>query len=274
MHKLQYVHVNIDTGAIETTFDKHSGQVNKLLRINSQQVITASADSIIKLWNLSNGSYVCGYHNHTASVKSVLVSPNGLLVTGGCDGLINIWNTTNGGLLVNTFEAHTGCVNDLKYHQNLSAVISVRDDRLVKVRAWATLTNTLGPVNASINCVGILRNGNIVAGSNRIDMWSQAYDLQTPPAGVFPNGSYSTEAILSMTLLADGLTVACGLSDGRIRFFSSVRSTFQATILDGHSNQPVNGLDFILAANRKEVFLMSGSDDMHVNIWAVSTIKA
>ncbi len=271
--------INIDNGATLTTFSRHASQVTKLLRINSQQVITASQDTQIKLWTLQNGTYACGYFNHTLSVKSVVIDPNGFLVSGGCDGTIKVWDTTSGGALLLSFPAHPGgCVNDLKYHPLIGAgaMVSAGADKYVKVwnsaaYSYVLLSTTpMGPVNQIINCLVILRNGKIVAGSNRIDMWTQTYTNDLT-GGLNPISSTSTVAILSMTTLDDGLTVACGLANGQIKFFDSVNKVFLSMTLNGHSNQPVNTLDLLMMSSTRQLYLVSGSDDMYVNIWEYST---
>jgi WD40 repeat protein len=264
--------MDIDTGATFTTFNKHSSQVTRVLKINKLQLITTSADSTIKLWTLSNGTLMCSFNRHAQSVRSVVVIPTGYLVSGGCDGAIKVWDTTNGGILVNTYaNAHTGCINDMKYQQSLGVVISVGNDSMAKVwNVTGSNLTLLGSHNVSqgINCVVFLKNGNIVTGSNRIDMWTQAFQLQTG-AGVLP--SDSAVSILSMTVLADGLSIACGMSDGKIQIFDSVAKTFTST-LTGHTSS-VNALDLIVMPNNK-ISLISGSDDMHVNVYDLTSGNA
>ncbi len=150
--------INIDTNATLASINSHSSQVNKIIRVNTQQYLTASQDSTIKLWNV-NDSCFCGDSTHNQPVKSVVIVPNGLLISGACDGSLRAWNTST--LLLFTIPAHSGCVNDLKYHPSLKAIVSVGDDRLVKV--WNvsitsfSLVQTLTPtLNQSINCVEIL----------------------------------------------------------------------------------------------------------------------
>ncbi len=261
--------VSIDNSSTLTVFKGHTSQVNKVLRVNDQQLITSSTDTTVKLWTLNNGTYLCGYYNHSKSVRSAIATPYNMILTGGCDGQIKYWDLS--GALLNSFTAHTGCVNDLEFHRTLNVYLSAGDDKTVKVSAFSTPMGTMGPVAQAINCLVVLRDGRIVAGSNRIDMWLQTYanDLT---GGLNPMSSTSTVAILSMTVLPDGLTVACGLANGRIRFFDAASKAFLANKdLNGHNNKPVNGLDILYMSDTRQVYLVSGSDDMAVNIWEYST---
>jgi WD40 repeat protein len=248
-----------------------------VLRINSEQLITTSADFTVKLWTLANGNFICGYFNHSTSVRSAMVSKYGQLITGGCDGTIKVWDTTGGGALLLSYAAHVGCVNEVKFHPTigaLGALVSVGADRLAKVWTLASysyaLVLTLGTFNQSINCFVILSTGHMVFGSNRIDMWDTNYQSSIgSPGFVYPTGVSTPTAILSMAVLSDGVTVACGMDDGKIRLFNTNSKTFDS-ILIGHMSA-VNALVLIQLPSTSEIYLMSGSDDRFVFIWELST---
>jgi WD40 repeat protein len=252
-----------------------------VLRINSEQLITTSADNGVRLWTLSNGTFACGYFNHTQSVKSVVVL-GGRLVTGGCDSTLKVWDTTNGGTLLSTFtNAHTGCVNDLKLNPLIpthGALVSVGADKLVKTWYFnvdytlVLFGEAMGPFEQAIYCFVILSTGHMVFGSNRIDMRDiNRHNIINSPGFVYPTGVSTPTAILSMAVLSDGVTVACGMNDGKILLFNTNSKTFDS-ILIGHTSA-VNALVLIQLPSTNKTYLMSGSDDKRVNFWDDDTTK-
>ena len=58
------------------------------------------------------------------------------------------------------------------------------------------------------------------------------------------------------------------MADGLIRFYDSVNRSFTNTVLTGHT-AAVNGLDLLITPNNN-VFLLSGSDDMTVNVYELT----
>jgi WD40 repeat protein len=99
-----------------------------------------------------------------------------------------------------------------------------------------------------------------VAGSAEISVWDKSYSSLASVAA--PDST----AILSMVLMPDGVTIACGMNDGTIRMFSTRSFSFTGVPLIGHS-QRVNSLDLVLLPPNNVPYLISGSDDQLVMIW-------
>jgi WD40 repeat protein len=244
--------------------------VNSLLRINSQQIVTASNDTTIKVWNMASGSLACSttLYNHSGPVNTIVALPNGYLASGSCDNTIKIWDLL-AGQLISTLTGHTGCVNDLKYNPfigSTGSLISGSSDMSVIVwdlSSWFMNVKTL-TTSSAINSLLIMPSGTIVAGSNMISFWSTAYSL-------WPN-SAAPSTILSMILLNDGVTIACGMSDSTIRLYSTSSGSFTGVSLTGHT-LAVNSIDLLLlpASANNLPFIISGSADGYVKIWNLKT---
>jgi WD40 repeat protein len=255
----------LDTSNTLATFSKHTGIVNKVLRINAQQMVTVGDDTMVKLWNMATGAYICSY-NHTAQVKSVVVLPNGFLATGACDNNIHIWNLTNG-LNYKTLTGHAGCITDLKYNKAVNtsggALISASTDKTVKV--WdltdnsCTLLTTLGPVSQPINCLAVMpTSGNIIAGSNLLDRW-------TPSFSYLGSAINTANNVISMAVYPDGVTLACGMQTGIMNVVNMTSLSIVLSI-SAHSTN-LNTVDAIQLPGSSQLYFMTGSEGGSVKIW-------
>lgn len=83
---------NLSTGLINRKF-KQSGPVRSLAIMNNDQLITAGADRVIRIWDRSNGQVISTLSGHQTEITSLNVNPTkGWLVSGDLDGVIKIWN--------------------------------------------------------------------------------------------------------------------------------------------------------------------------------------
>jgi WD40 repeat protein len=254
---------DIDANNTVTQFFKHSAPVNKVLRINDNNLATASNDTTVKLWDINTGILLCSL-NHSSAVKSMAVLPNGYLATGSCDKNVYLWNLTSGVVFKN-LTGHTGCVNDVQYNPLIGAtgsLVSVSTDTTLIVWDLSSFTNIKRLLQAGpISCLLILPLGQMVTGSAAII----AYD--TSFTKLFSVNPPSAPIIKSMAMMLDGVTVACGMNDSTILIFNMSSKTFGQS-LTGHTQQ-VNTLDLLILAPDNQPFLISGSDDGLVNVWDV-----
>ena len=87
----------MNTDSVVKTLNGHSSLVITLTQLSNGNLVSGSADSTIKIWNLENGSLLNTLTAHTSSVISLLVLSNGNLLSGSNDGTIREWN-------LNTFD--------------------------------------------------------------------------------------------------------------------------------------------------------------------------
>jgi WD40 repeat protein len=258
---------NVSSGVAVTQFSKHNASVNKVLRINSQNLATASNDASVKLWNLASGAYICSF-NHSSPVKSMAVLPNGLLATGTCDSKINLWNLTSG-VITKTLTGHSGCVTDLQFNPLIGAsgslASSADGSTFIVYDLASSYTNVKQITNSiSFNCLLILPLGQIVVGYTKIGIVDTSFNI------LANTNTPSSIPVLSMALMLDGVTIACGLSDNTIRLFSTSSYSFTGVSLTGHTQQ-VNSLELIVLSPYNLPFLISGSSDGSVMIWNMTS---
>jgi WD40 repeat protein len=166
---------------------------------------------------------------------------------------------------VQNLTGHAGCVNDLQYNPLIGVVgslVSVSDDQSIIVWDLDNSFANAQPLTAcsSINSLLVLPLGQMVAGSTEISVWDKSFSSLASVA------TPDSTAILSMVLMPDGVTIACGMNDSTIRLFSMRSFSFTGVTLIGHS-QRVNTLDLIVLPPNNLSYLISGSDDKLVLIW-------
>jgi WD40 repeat protein len=252
--------VDLDTNTNLQTYTSSSA-VNKILAINNQNVLTAHDDSFVRLWNMQTGTYICSY-NHSGAVKSMATLPGGFLATGACDTNVYIWNLTAGWDFRN-LTGHSGCVNDLAVNNVTGQLISIgSNDGLVIL--WSTvdysLTWTSARLDTTLYAIAVLDNGNYLIASNlHIFMFTSANVMTTytPSASSVP--------VRSLMVYANGVTVACGMSDGSIQLFDSSTGQISAPeVVMGSAGSSVLSMAWIDFSSN---YFISGADSNTYNLW-------
>ena len=77
---------------------------------NGQVLASGSADTMIRLWRMSDATHLRTLEGHKDSVNSVAFSPHGyVLASGSADGTVRLWEVADGALL-RELDGHGGAV--------------------------------------------------------------------------------------------------------------------------------------------------------------------
>ncbi len=104
---------------------------------SGKSILTAGADRIVRLWNLTDGKEVRQFAGHTDVVTSVAVTHDGArVVAGSVDKTVRIWKTTDAAVVATL--THTSAVRSLGLSADSSRLAVTGDAGLVRVWDLAT----------------------------------------------------------------------------------------------------------------------------------------
>ncbi|MEH2288036.1 WD40 repeat domain-containing protein, partial [Nostoc sp.] len=127
-------------GRLLRTLKGHSYSVKAVaVTPNGQQVISASDDNTLKVWNLATGEEQFTLNGHSNSVKAVAVTPKRQqVISASDDNTPRTWSPATTGEEQFTLNGHSSWVKAVAVTPNGQQVISASDDNTLKVWNLAT----------------------------------------------------------------------------------------------------------------------------------------
>ncbi len=239
---------------------------------DSQHVVSAGADSTIKVWQLSDGRLERTISGHTGAVRSLAISPDGqTIVSGSADSTIRVWRYSDGALLrtlpVGSYGGHDATVGSVAISPDGQTIVSGGGDGTIKIWQLETgaLVRTLtGHTFGRVNSVVITPDGQTIisGGDDRtVRVWrlSDGALLRTlPVAGNEAAGH--TNAVTSVAFAAYRARIVSASLDGTIKVWGLNDGSLCWT-LTGHTG----AVNSVVVTNGDEMTVSAGSD---------STLKA
>jgi WD40 repeat protein len=230
-------------------------------------LVSGSADSSVKIWDLETGRELWTLPEHEAAVKSVAYSPDGRRVlSGAADYSIKLWDVETGEAL-KSLTGHSNVVNSVAYSPSGRFAVSGSADRTVKVWDVESGRNvrTLYGHSLWVNAVCYSPEGSIIASASRdgtVKLWNaETGDLRRTLSG------HHSEA-LAVRFSPDGRFVASGAADSAIIMWD-LGSGRKARTLLGHEGV-VRALVF--SPDGRHIASAS-SVDSTIRIWDAGTGK-
>lgn len=244
-------------------FIGHGSSINALhLLSDKQRFISASADSTIRLWNLSTGEVLQTLDGHRAFVNAIALSPDEkTLYSGSADGTLYQWNLATGEQQAE-FVGHISAVNALVKTPDGQRLVSGAADGTLIV--WDTQTqsplHTLAGHAGAINALVITRDGQRII-SGGADLVIQIWDIQSGEGLQTLTGHESF--INAIAVSPNGQTVFSAGADETIRRWNPNTGEMLGTFTEHESY--VNVLTF----SHDGRTVSSGSADGTVRVWNV-----
>jgi WD40 repeat protein/uncharacterized caspase-like protein len=197
-------------------------------------LVSGSADSTIKIWDLQLGRELRTLSGHTGGVRAVLFGPDGKwIASGGVDGKLKIWDLASGKEL-KSLDAHSSSVNCLTVSRDGRFLATGGADTLIKIwdvsnwRDLSTLSGTVGWVTAlqfsPVDAETLASGG--ADGTTRLWDVGGGKELREMTG--------HKKAVRALAFRPDGLTLASGSMDASVRLWQSPKGKKLQTI-EGHS---------------------------------------
>ncbi len=88
----------------------HAEPINYMcLSPDGNQLISASDDSTLKLWDINTWEVICTFEGHTDYVSKAAIAPGGLVVSVSKDQTVKVWDS-NTGYCLHTLQGHNSWV--------------------------------------------------------------------------------------------------------------------------------------------------------------------
>ena len=128
------------------SFKGDHGRIVKSFSSDGKLVLSGDYnDSIMKLWNISNGQEIPSFQRHSNDVRAVAFSPdNKLIISGGKFNTMKLWNALSGEeiysfqMYVHSPIRYSSTINDIAFSPNSKLVLSGGDDD--SCRLWSVKT--------------------------------------------------------------------------------------------------------------------------------------
>jgi WD40 repeat protein len=232
--------------------------------MSNHRVVSASADTTIRLWDLSTGAAQFILKGHAHWVLCLALSPNdSSLASGSRDRTLKLWNLSQRQEIL-TLIGHQSAVNAVAFNPEGHILASGSADKTMKL--WNPQTGqliaTLTGAKLAITAIAFSPVAPILVSASA-DSTIQVWDLTTLEQS--HTLTAHTAAVRAIAFSPDGTLLATGGEDRTIRLWDT--TDWQCIrVLPGHS-WAISALTF--APNGK--ILMSGSWDKTMKVWQVST---
>ncbi len=123
---------DINNGDLISTLRGHTNWVDDLIQISDDLLASSSADTTVRIWNLT--TYTCKFSltGHNSTVYGLKLISSDLLASGSWDSTIKLWNITNG-QLIGTLTGHGGIIKwSIDKLRDSQALVSGSLDQTIK----------------------------------------------------------------------------------------------------------------------------------------------
>lgn len=212
---------------------RHDRRVLSLVVLPNGQVVSASTDGRLRLWDPSvPGEFSSEPGHHQGGLSAVAALPDGRVVSGGGDGRVRLWDPSRPKDASTELGRHRGRVR---------AVAALPDGRLVSgagdrvVRLWdpyspGDSSGDVGVYGDETFAVAVLPNGLVVAGGD--DRVVRLWDPSRPNDRGIELGRHRSR-VRAVTALPDARVVSGG-EDGKVLLWDSTSLSASGIELGRH----------------------------------------
>jgi predicted Ser/Thr protein kinase len=181
---------------------------------DGKTVAAAGEDQIVRLWNVAGRTPAGSLTGHGDTLFATAFSPDGkTLAAAGYNNRVELWRTADRSRIGTLLTPRNG-VGALAFSPDGKTLAGASDDA---VRLWNVATRrarTLPTGTDNVFTTAISRQGTLaIAGTQTVRFWKAG---QTRPTTL----TRVKSTVNAMAFSADGLMLACGGADGRVRLWN------------------------------------------------------
>lgn len=250
------------------TYMRFEGHTNDVRAIayspDGEQLVSASTDRKVILWNAVDGSILHTMEGHNQPVLAVDYSPDGQFVASGDNGgAVILWDAETGSRVFD-LSGHSGSIQAVTFSPDSTQLATASTDGTVIL--WGVETGEqirqFEGDNGAMLAVDFSPDGQRLATGSldgTITFWN-IEDGESVMQWEAHSGS-----VRAVAYSPDGQQLASGGEDNAVKLWDSQTGESIRTF-NGHSNQVLS-----VAFNSQGTQLVSGSEDSTLRLWDVAT---
>ena len=250
-------------GKLLKTLHAHDSSVEDLdFNSDGHYLASASADRMVKIWNMQNFELYRTLKGHQDRVYAVDFSPLGQqLISTGADNTLRFWDIETG-LEIKKIAAHKNWAYDVSYSPSGDMIAS--SSATGKVKLWSpdgTLLKVYNASNTRVIAVSFSPDGNMLA-TAAADKRVKLYNIGAGTTMKILEGH--TSGLKDVDFSPDGLKLASTGTDATIRIWDSKHYKHLKKIDTGVN---VRDVDFVPRSANMGDMLIAATYDSSLQFW-------
>jgi WD40 repeat protein len=230
---------------------------------NGTQIVTASEDGTVRIWDAATAKVIATLRGHTARVESAAFSPDGkCIVTASMDKTARVWDVATAKQIA-ILEGHEDTVFSAAFSPDGTQIATASEDE--SMRIWNAAT---GQAIAILHQPGAVVSAAFSPDGTRIltaaDDTAYVWNATTLKTIAVLNGH--PNHINGASFSSDGTRVVTASNDGSVRIWDAATGKM-ITVLDGPKGNWVLSASFSPDGTR----VVAASSDDTARIWDIAT---
>jgi WD40 repeat protein/serine/threonine protein kinase len=258
-------HLEVATFHLHRSIFGRTGHVNCVaFSPDSQQVVSGSHDTTVRIWEASTGRELLSLNGHAGEIFSVTFSSDGQhVLTANADGTARLWEAHTGRLLL-TLKGHAGRVFSVALAPDGQQIVTGSEDRTAKV--WEARTGkellTLKGHTDQVTSVALSPDGQRVVTASE-DRTAKVWETRTGRELLTFKGH--TDWLGSVAFSPDGRRILSSSGDLTAKVWEADTGRELLTLQE--QSQPIASAVFSADGEK----IVTGGRDGTVKVWEART---